>query len=55
MNKRLEAQRTLARIQSQLNFEHWEEAEKCEFTQRLEEHFERLFGLLIEIYGDKYD
>ncbi len=55
MDIQLEAQRTLTRILTNVDFTAWQQDEQTEFESRLQQHFPRLFALLFEIYGHRYD
>ena len=54
-----EAELSLQRLQPRLN-QFWEfhdlpDASISDFDKRLSQHWPRLFGLLLELYGDRYD
>lgn len=55
MNIELESQRSLARILHSVELSGLSKADQKVFKQRLDQHFTRLFSLLYEIYGHRYD
>ncbi|HSG03475.1 MAG TPA: alpha-amylase family protein [Marinobacterium sp.] len=56
MDRVFEANKTLARLMPVLNAKRWVHKEaKIAFKQNLEEHFQRLFDPLVELYGHHYD
>lgn len=55
MNLEIESQRCLTRILHSLELDGLSKADNKLFISRVEQHFPRLFGLLFEIYGHRYD
>lgn len=55
MDLSLESQRCLKRIQSHIDLSDLKPSEKKLLEQRLEQHFPRLFALMYEVYGHRYD
>jgi len=56
MDRAFEAQKTLARLLPGINAKRWKnKSAKTEFKANLEQHFQRLFDALVELYGHHYD
>lgn len=56
MDRAFEAQKTLARLLPGINAKRWKnKSAKIEFKSNLEQHFQKLFDALVELYGHHYD
>lgn len=56
MDRAFEAQKTLARLLPGINAKRWKnKSAKTEFKANLEQHFNKLFDALVELYGHHYD
>lgn len=56
MDRAFEAQKTLARLLPGINAKRWKnKSAKIEFKANLEQHFQKLFDAMVELYGHHYD
>lgn len=56
MDRAFEAQKTLARLLPGINAKRWKnKSAKTQFKANLEQHFQKLFDAMVELYGHHYD